>query len=130
MIEKKFDAERLLEIDNAHVAGCGPPPSIDATDKYVGYYESDLGEQVVFIGDRKTGKAVVRGGDIDWTKEYEVSLERPVPSGLLLGHGERQWIAICLEAINPRFDPSKCIEITGIGPDAGLSPPPDPDQTG
>jgi hypothetical protein len=53
MITKRGEGEggRLLEIDNVHVADCGLPPSLDAGDKYVGYFESPHGEQWVFIGD-------------------------------------------------------------------------------
>ena len=54
MITKTHKGERLLEIDNVHVTDCGPPPSLDATDKYVGYFENPHGEQWVFIGDRST----------------------------------------------------------------------------
>ncbi len=63
MIEKKRENERLLEIDNCHVADCGPPPSVDARDKYVGYFENPYGEQWVFIGDPETGEAVIRGDE-------------------------------------------------------------------
>jgi hypothetical protein len=50
MIEKKYKGERLLEIDNLHSADCDAPPSLDAADKYVGYFENGCGEQWVFIG--------------------------------------------------------------------------------
>jgi len=94
MIEKKRNGERLLEIDNVHVAGCGPPPSIDAADKYVGYFENPYGEQWLFVGDPKTGKAVLRGGDCGWEREYKVSLKNPCPD-TILNEPEKMWIVTC-----------------------------------
>ncbi len=100
MIEKKCEGQRLLEIDNLHIAECGSPPSLDAKNKYVGYFENDCGEQWVFIGDRKTGKAVVRGGDAGWPTRYKVSSERPCPVNLVLGKEEKQWIIACFTAMS------------------------------
>jgi len=100
MLEKKHRGERLLEIDNLHSAGCGPPPSLDAADKYLGYFENCYGEQWVFIGDRKTGEAVIRGGDTDWPTEYRVSIKRPCPAGLVLGEEEKHWIITCFMAMS------------------------------
>ncbi len=98
MIEKKCQRERLLEIDNLHSTECGPPPSLDAKDKYVGYFENSFGEQWVFIGDHKAGKAVVCGGDANWAK-HEVSRENPFPAGLILNEPEKQWIVACFMAM-------------------------------
>jgi hypothetical protein len=95
MIEKKGKGERLLEIDNLHIAECGTPPSLDAAHKYVGYFENYFGEQWVFIGDRKTGEAVIYGGDAGWRKKYEVSRENPCPVDLVLNQAERHWIIAC-----------------------------------
>jgi len=98
MIAKKHKGQRLLEIDNVHVADCGPPPSLDATDKYVGYFENPHGEQWVFIGDSKTGKAVIRGGDCGWETGYEVSLKSPCPHAIL-NDPEKMWIISCFMAM-------------------------------
>lgn len=99
MIAKKCEGERLLEIDNGHVTDCGPPPSIDATDKYVGYFENPYGEQWVFLGDPKTGKAVIRGGDCGWDREYKVSLKSPCPN-TILNEPEKMWIITCFMAMS------------------------------
>jgi hypothetical protein len=99
MIEKKTKGDRLLEIDNTHVADCGPPPSFDAADKYLGYFESYDGDQWVFIGDRKTGEAVVRGGDAGWQTEFKVALKRPYPADLVLNEPEKRWIITCFAAM-------------------------------
>ncbi|MBN2580956.1 MAG: hypothetical protein JXB10_18375 [Pirellulales bacterium] len=105
MITKKSEGERLLEINNVHFAELGPPPTIDATGKYVGYLENAFGEQWVFIGDRKTGEAVIRGGDADWANEFQVSRDKPCPVNLILGEEEKQWIITCFTAMtNTPFD--------------------------
>jgi hypothetical protein len=100
MIAKKRDGDggRLLEIDNVHGAGCGLPPSIDAADKYVGYFENPHGEQWVFIGDSRTGKAVLRGGDCGWEREYKLSLKSPCPD-TILNEPEKMWIITCFMAM-------------------------------
>jgi hypothetical protein len=100
MIEKKSEGGRLLEIDNAHVAECGAPPLLDATDKYLGYFENCYGEQWVFIGDRNTGEAVIRGGDAGWETEFMVSRNRPCPAGLVLNDPEKHWIITCFMAMS------------------------------
>jgi hypothetical protein len=101
MIAKKHEGERqrLLEIDNVHVSGCGPPLSVDATGKYVGYFENPYGEQWVFIGDPKTGKAVIRGGDCGWEKEYKISLQSSCPD-TMLNEPEKMWIITCFMAMS------------------------------
>lgn len=99
MIAKRHDAERLLEIDNAHVAECGPPPSLDATGRYLGYFENPHGEQWVFIGDPKTGDAVIRGGDVGWKTEHKISLKCPCPD-MILNEPEKLWITTCFMAMS------------------------------
>ena len=99
MITKTLQGERLLQIDNAHVASCGPPPSLDASDEYVGYFENEYGEQWVFIGDPETGKARLFGGDVHWEKRYDVSLKSPCPP-LVLTESERLWIITCFMAMS------------------------------
>jgi hypothetical protein len=94
MIEKKHKGERLLAVDNIHSPDCGPPPSLDAEGKYLGYFENIHGEQWVFVGDHRTGKAVIRAGDSGWATEYQVSLENPFPS-LILNESEKLWIITC-----------------------------------
>jgi hypothetical protein len=89
-----------LEIDNLHSAECGALPSLDAAGKYVGYFEGGCGDQWVFVGDRNTGEAVVRGGDVDWPTGHKVSRERPCPAGLVLGEDEKHWIITCFMAMS------------------------------
>ncbi len=105
MIQKKHKGERLLEIDNVHVADCGPPPVVDATGKYVGYFQNEYGEQWVFIGDRKTGEAVIYGGDVGWQSQYKASGSKPFPGDLILSREEKEWIIACFVAMcNASYD--------------------------
>jgi len=99
MITKTHKGERLLEIDNVHVANCGPPPSIDATHKYVGYFENPYGEQWVFIGDPSTGNARIHGGDVGWETGHDVSLNSPCPD-MILNEPEKLWIITCFMAMS------------------------------
>jgi hypothetical protein len=97
MITKKHKGERLLEVDNVHSASCGTPPTLDASDKYLGYFENQHGEQWAFVGDRKTGNAVLRGGDVGWKKEYQLSLTHPCPDAIL-NQPEQVWLITCFMA--------------------------------
>ena len=99
MFTKTSEGQRLLEIDNVHTADCGLAPSLDATDKYVGYFENPYGEQWVFIGDCGTGTAKLFGGDVGWETARDVSLERPCPD-LILNEPERLWLLTCFMAMS------------------------------
>ena len=59
-------SEPLLKIRNHHVPACGDPPIVDDEDEncYIGYFENPFGEQWVFTLDRRSGRAVLRGGDV------------------------------------------------------------------
>lgn len=100
MITKKFDCERLLEIGNLHSPECGATPRLDAANKYLGYFENCYGEQWVFVGDRKTGTAVICGGDTGWPTKHRISLQRPCPVDLVLNDAEKHWIMTCFMAMS------------------------------
>src|SRR4051794_3924828 len=71
---------------------------------YVGYFENPSGEQWVFIGDARTGKAVIRGGDCGWEKEFKVSLRSPSPD-TVLNEPEKMWVISCFMAMSRKpFD--------------------------
>ncbi|MDZ7615438.1 MAG: hypothetical protein U1E05_00450 [Patescibacteria group bacterium] len=99
MFTKTSEGHRLLEIDNVHTADCGLAPSLDTTDKYVGYFENLYGEQWVFVGDRDTGNAKLFGGDVGWETAHDVSLTRPCPD-LILNEPERLWLLTCFMAMS------------------------------
>jgi hypothetical protein len=98
MIKKHHQAERLLEIDNVHVPGCGTPPAVDAAGRYVSYFENSYGEQFVFLGDRQKKTAVVYGGDIGWDNAIAVSVDEPCPD-VILNDQERAWLLGCLAVL-------------------------------
>ncbi|MEM1121537.1 MAG: hypothetical protein AAGJ18_13895, partial [Bacteroidota bacterium] len=64
--------DNVFTIDNNHIADSGKIPKLDTEGKYKGYYENMHGEQFIFLGDQKTGKAIVRGGDFGWETEIEI----------------------------------------------------------
>ncbi|NQV28314.1 MAG: hypothetical protein HQ518_28510 [Rhodopirellula sp.] len=58
--------EPLLTILNRHSLGNDDPPIVDDGDTrtYIGYSENRFGEQWIFLFNRSTGEAILRGGDI------------------------------------------------------------------
>lgn len=88
-------SEPLLKISNHHAASCGDPPIIDGITQncYVGYFENPHGEQWIFTLDRKTGKATLRGGDVGWNTELDVTDGTAVD--LVLGTEEKLWLHAC-----------------------------------
>ncbi|HZR20526.1 MAG TPA: hypothetical protein VFE51_24805 [Verrucomicrobiae bacterium] len=104
MISKSHKGVLLLQIDNLHTAECGTPPKVDATGKFVSYFENGFGEQWVLVGDKASGKAVVYAGDCHFAKPMEVSVDHPYPRAALQ-EPEKMWLVACLAAMgNKRFD--------------------------
>ena len=104
MISKNHKGVPVLQLDNLHTPECGEPPTIDATGKFVSYFENGLGEQWVLVGDKVSGKALVYAGDCHWGKPMEVSLDHPYPRATLQ-EAEKMWLVACLAAMcNKRFD--------------------------
>ena len=104
MISKAHQSVLLLQIDNLHTPECGVPPAVDATGKFVSYFENRYGEQWVLVGDRASGKAVIYAGDCHWEKPMEVSVDHPYPRAALQ-ETEKMWLVACLAAMgNKRFD--------------------------
>ena len=62
-------------------ANLGTPPHVTNADNsvYVGYFENDYGEQWVFTYDRKSRRAELRGGDLEWGRRVEVSNHEGLP---------------------------------------------------
>ena len=88
-------SEPLLRIANHHSPSCGDPPIIDSEkgNCYVGYFENEHGEQWIFTLNRKTRKAILRGGDVGWNTDMEV-IDGQVDD-LILGICERAWLQAC-----------------------------------
>jgi hypothetical protein len=94
-------SQPLLTIRNHHAAACGDPPIVEgaAGKRYIGYFENPLGEQWIFIYDRETGAATLRGGDLGWNNQYDVSDGNA--GDLILGRAEQLWLQACLLASRP-----------------------------
>jgi hypothetical protein len=87
----------VLSVTNHHSEDCGLPPNINADgDRYVGYFESELGEQAVFVFDRDRKEGTLYLGDAGWDKPYPV--RNGVAAGLMLGEIERAWLTVCWRA--------------------------------
>ena len=91
----------VLTARNQHSPECGAAPNIMNSEagKYYGYFENEYGEQWVLVYDRREQRGVLRGGDAEWEKEYEV-VEGNVP--LVLSPPERAWLHACLKAVGAR----------------------------
>lgn len=104
MITKSHQGVPILQINNLHTPECGAPPAVDATGKFVSYFENRFGEQWVLVGDQASGKAVVYAGDCHWERPIEVSVDQPYPAATLQ-EGEKMWLIACLAALgNQRFN--------------------------
>ena len=98
MIRKLCDgSSRLLDIDNAHTADSGEPPSVDTAD-YLGYLENSFGEQWVFVGDRAKRTASLWGGDAGWARCCQITAAQMVPD-LVLNSEESSWLVACWAAL-------------------------------
>ena len=88
-------SEPLLKIANHHNASCGDPPIVDgvAENCYVGYFENPYGEQWIFTMNRQTGKATLRGGDVGWNTQFDVT--NGAAADLILGREEQLWLQAC-----------------------------------
>jgi hypothetical protein len=101
--------ERSLSIPLALHGGEAFPADVDiepSGDRYVGFYENDCGEQLVFV--REKGKEpTLYHGDMGWapvTAEWpQISTLTPtlspwVTGDIILDDGEVLWLASCLAA--------------------------------
>ena len=91
-------SEPLLKIRNPHAPDCGAPPIVDEQTgkQYIGYFENPFGEQWVFTFDRESEAAILRGGDVGWNKQFDVTGGET--GDLVLGMEEQLWLQACLLA--------------------------------
>jgi len=91
-------SDPLLKISNHHMLASSDPPILDDSkaDQYIGYFENIFGEQWIFIRDRETGIATLRGGDIGWNNQLDVT-DGDI-GDLALNSSETQWLECCLVA--------------------------------
>jgi hypothetical protein len=89
----------VFHADNVHSAGCGQPPSVEASSpKYFGSFKNQHGKQWVVEYDRNTRRRALRGGDVGWETVHAV-IEGEA-AGLILNRGERAWLQACWYAVS------------------------------
>jgi hypothetical protein len=91
-------SEPFFAMRNVHSDNCGKPPIFrnDVGGKYYGYFENFFGEQWVFVYDRETKTAEIRGGDASWQNVFPVA--DGCAEGVILGRDELQWLQACWTA--------------------------------
>jgi hypothetical protein len=58
------DRPLILQIANHHALACGTPPRIEEQrGQYLGYFENEFGEQMIFVFDRSSGTGRLYAGD-------------------------------------------------------------------
>lgn len=88
------DQSLILQISNHHTAGCGTLPRIEERPgQYLGYFENQYGEQMIFIFDRRSGTGRVYAGDAGWETPYKVI--DGVAKELILTPEEGLWLRAC-----------------------------------
>lgn len=88
----------ILQIRNNHTAACGTPPYVEGLlGQYVGYFENEHGEQMIFVFDRQGKTGCLYAGDAHWETTYKV-VDGVVP-GMILSSMEGQWLRACWMAV-------------------------------
>jgi hypothetical protein len=91
------DRPLILQISNHHTASCGTPPRIEErTGQYLGYFENQYGEQMIFVFDQHSGTGRLYAGDAGWETPYEVV--NGAAKELILTPEEGLWLRACWEA--------------------------------
>ena len=91
------DRPPILQISNHHTASCGTPPRIEErAGQYLGYFENEYGEQMIFVFDWRSGTGRLYAGDAGWETPYEVV--DGVAKELILTPEERLCLWACWEA--------------------------------
>lgn len=91
------DRSPILQISNHHTASCGTPPQMEErVGQYLGYFENQYGEQMIFVLDRRSGTGQLYAGDAGWETPYEVV--DGVAKELILTPEEALWLRACWKA--------------------------------
>ena len=87
----------ILQTANHHTPACGTPPRIEEQPgQYLGYFENEFGEQMIFVFDQSTGTGLLYADDAGWETPYAVV--DGVAPGLVMQSAERLWLWACWEA--------------------------------
>ncbi|NWJ98197.1 MAG: hypothetical protein HXX20_20775 [Chloroflexi bacterium] len=98
-MEKEQQQEAyLFQVTNHHLSGAGIPPQVDdkQAGRYLGYFENEYSEQLIFIYDYSSGQGTLYLGDADWATAYPVQDGKA--ADLLLGNSELLWLTACWKA--------------------------------
>jgi len=91
------DRSVILQIANHHAPACGTPPRIEERPgQYLGYFENEFGEQMIFVFDRGTEMGLLYAGDAGWETPHKVV--GGVAPKLAMRSDERLWLWACWEA--------------------------------
>jgi hypothetical protein len=92
-------SKTLLNIKNNHIDNCGEPPVINTKENYAGYFANRYGEQWIYTYHYDTKKKTLRGGDIGWGEELEVTINKDgtVSHGCHMNTEEYRWLLSCVE---------------------------------
>jgi hypothetical protein len=89
--------DRVLTIINKHIKECGEPPNLFTSPNcYIGYFENQHGEQLVYQYNRDTKQGRLWHGDCRWAKIIEVVDGYPLSMGKIvtLSEEELAWLYI------------------------------------
>jgi hypothetical protein len=90
----------VVAVENTHPPTSGLPPNIARSRNqqiYVGFFESQQGDQFTVEIDRQTKKGVVRTGKTHWSNEVEIR-ENRLQSDVLVQVEEFVWLTACWAA--------------------------------
>lgn len=81
---------------NFHCVACGKPPNIKAKSVFqTSYFENALGEQMVYVYDRKSDAALLYHGDAEWDPPHMVDLDA-AKCDVVLDADEKLWLKACI----------------------------------
>jgi len=87
----------LLQIHNHHGPRSGTPPQIEERPgQYLGYFENEYNEQMIFVFDRDSGTGWLYAGDVGWETPHQVVDGRV--EELVLDTAEELWLRACWSA--------------------------------
>jgi len=87
----------VFAAENYHDPSLGAPPAIVARPSdmlYTGFFETELGEQLVVSIDRDAKAGVLRSGDVGWSTEIVIE-DNSIRGDHVLSLEEYSWLAAC-----------------------------------
>jgi hypothetical protein len=85
-----------LMVSDPFMGGGTPPRIEERAGQYLGYFENEYGEQMIFVFDQRGGTGRLYAGDAGWETPYEVV--DGVAKELILRPEEGLWLRACWEA--------------------------------